>query len=169
MKFTASLDGLAKGVTISSIVIFIFTIAFPYFIQKPSEMGVEAILIPLLLLVIFFGIFIFRPVSYSITDQEVIIHRPWKDVKINQKDIQSVEILDENFAKNTLRTFGVGGLWGYFGKFTHSSLGSMDWYVTRRDTLVLLKIVGNKKVVLSPDELNYFVETLKSDKQTIEI
>jgi Bacterial PH domain len=161
MKFTASLDGLAKGITISSIVIFIFTIAFPYFIQKPSEMGIEAILIPFLLIIIFFGIFIFRPISYSITDQEVIIHRTWRDVKINRNDIQSVEKLDENFSKNTLRTFGVGGTWGYFGKFTHSSSGSMDWYVTRRDKLVLLKITGNKNVVLSPDEVEEFLSELK--------
>jgi hypothetical protein len=160
MKFTASLDGLAKGVTISSFVVFIFTIAFPYFVTKLSEMGVEAILIPLFLILVFFGIYIFRPISYAVTEQEVIIHRPLKDVKINRKDIQSVEILDENFAKNTLRTFGVGGLWGYFGKFAHSSMGSMDWYVTRRDRLVLLKNSENKKMVLSPDEVELFIKEL---------
>jgi Bacterial PH domain len=161
MKFTASLDGLAKGITISSIVIFIFTISFPYFIQKPSEMGVEAILIPLLLIIIFFGIFVFRPISYLITDQDIIIHRPWKDVKISRKDIQGVDILDKDFHKNALRTFGVGGFWGYFGTFSHSSLGDMAWYVTRRDKLVLLKISGNKNVVLSPDEQELFVQELK--------
>jgi hypothetical protein len=165
MKFTASLDGLAKGVTISSFVVFIFTIAFLYFVTKPSEMGIEAILIPLLLVIIFLGPFLFRPTSYTITNEELIIHRPLKDVKINRKDIQSVEILDENFAKNTLRTFGVGGLWGYFGKFAHSSMGSMDWYVTRRDRLVLLKNSENKKVVLSPDEVELFIKELSKNMQ----
>jgi Bacterial PH domain len=164
MKFTASFDGLAKVVTISSIIIMIiiFTIAFPYFIQNPSEMGIEAIFIPLFLIIIFLGIFIFRPISYSITDQEIIVHRPFKDIKISRKDIQSIEILDKKFSENTLRTFGVGGAWGYFGKFTHSSFGSMDWYVTRRDKLVLLKVSGNKKLVVSPDELELFVQELKS-------
>jgi hypothetical protein len=160
MKFTASLDKLAKIITISSILIFIFTIAFPYFLQSPSEMGIEAILIPVFLLIIFFALFIFRPISYSITDQEVIIHRTWKDVKINRKDIQNVEKLGENVAQNTLRTFGVGGAWGYFGKFSHSSYGNMTWYVTRRDKLVLLKVSESKKIVLSPDELELFVQEL---------
>ncbi len=161
MKFIASLDNLAKGITISTIVIFIFTIAFPYFLQEPSAMGMEAIIIPIFLFIIFFVLFLLRTISYSITDQEVIIHRLWKDVKISRTAIQNVELLDKDFSKNVLRTFGVGGFWGYWGRFSDASIGNMTWYVTRRDKMVLLKILDNKKVILSPDEVEIFVEKLK--------
>ena len=160
MKFSASLDNLAKGITLAMNILFIFIATFPYLFLQASERGNEVIIIPIWLFIIDLVIFIFRPISYSITDQEVIIHRLWKDVKISRTAIQSVELLDENFSKNTLRTFGVGGVWGYWGKFSHSSLGNMTWYVTRRDKMVLLKITDNKKIVLSPDRLEEFVEKM---------
>ena len=118
-------------------------------------------MIPIFLFIIEFGIFIFRPISYTITDQEVIVNRLWKDVIINRKNIQNVEILDKDFSKRTIRTFGVGGMWGYFGKFIHDIVGSITLYVTRRDKMILLRLVNGKKMVLSPDDLEGFVEKLK--------
>ena len=161
MKFTASLDNLAKGITLGVNLLFIFIITSPFIFLQPAERGEEVILIPIFLFVISIGVFIFRPISYTITDQEIIVNRLWKDVIINRKDIQSVEILDKDFSKRTIRAFGVGGMWGYFGKFVHDIIGTMTWYVTRRDKMVLLRLVDDKKLVLSPDDLEGFVENLK--------
>ena len=161
MKFTASLDGLAKGITLGVNLLFLFIIVSPFIFLQPSDRGEEVILIPIFLFVISIGVFIFRPISYTITDQEVIVNRLWKSVKINRKDIQNVEILDKDFSKRTTRTFGVGGMWGYFGKFSHDIISTMIWYVTRRDKMVLLRLVDGKRVVLSPDDLEGFVENLK--------
>ena len=158
MKFTVSLDSLAKGITLGVNLLFLFIATFPYLFLQASERGEEAILIPIFLFIIELGVFIFRPISYTITDQEIIVNRLWKDVIINRKDIQSVEILDKDFSKRTIRTFGVGGMWGYFGKFIHNIVGTMTWYVTRRDKMVLVRLIDGKKVVLSPDDLEEFVE-----------
>ena len=161
MKFSASLDGLAKGITLGVNLSFVFIIASPFMFLQPSDMGEEVILIPIFLFVISIGVFIFRPISYTITDQEVIINRLWKDVIINRKDIQSVEILDKDFSKRTIRTFGVGGMWGYFGKFIHDIVGTMTWYVTRRDKMILLRLIDGKRIVLSPDDLEGFVNNFE--------
>jgi hypothetical protein len=87
MKFSASLDNLAEGITFSLDILFLFIVAFPYLFLQASDRGNEVILIPTLLFIIFVGLFIFRPISYSITDQEIIIYRLWKDVKISRKSI----------------------------------------------------------------------------------
>lgn len=161
MKLSASLDGLAKGITLGVNILFLFIIAIPFIFLQPAERGDEVILTPILLFIIDAGVFIFRPISYTITDQEVMVNRLWKSVIINRKDIQSVEILDKDFSKRTIRTFGVGGMWGYFGKFIHNIVGTMTWYVTRRDKMVLVRLIDGKKVVLSPDDLEGFVQNLK--------
>ena len=161
MKFAASLDGLAKGITLGVNLLFLFIAAFPYLFLQASERGEEAIFIPIFLFIIDLGVFIFRPISYIITDQEIIVNRLWKDVIINRKDIQNVEILDNDFSKRTIRTFGVGGMWGYFGKFIHDIIGTTTWYVTRRDKMVLLRLVDGKRMVLSPDDLEGFVNNFE--------
>lgn len=171
MKFTASLDGLAKGITLGVNLFFLSIAAFPYLFFQPAERGEEAILIPIFLFLIELGVFIFRPISYTITDQEITINRLWKSVIINRKDVQTVEILDKDFFKRTIRTFGVGGMWGYFGKFIHDIAGTMSWYVTRRDSMILLILSDDKKVVLSPDDLEGFVNKfeIKPIKSLLEI
>ena len=161
MKFTASLDGLAKGITLGVNLLFLFITVSPFIFLQPVDRGLEVILIPIFLFVISVGAFIFRPISYTITDQEVIVNRLWKSVIINRKDIQNVEILDKDFSKRTVRTFGVGGMWGYFGKFIHDIVGAMTWYVTRRDKMVLLRLIDGKRLVLSPDDLEGFVNNFE--------
>ena len=59
------------------------------------------------------------------------------------------------------RTFGVGGLYGYYGKFYNRTFGSMTWYATRRDKLVLVKFQNKKKIILTPDEPVALIAALK--------
>lgn len=69
----------------------------------------------------------------------------------------SAEVLEKDALYWSIRTFGVGGLFGYFGKFANAKLGNMTWYATRRDKTVLIKTAGNKKIILTPDDPNQFV------------
>ena len=56
-----------------------------------------------------------------------------------------------------IRTFGVGGLFGYYGQFYNSKIGSMTWYATRQNNTVLVRTIDNKNIVLTPDEPEKFV------------
>jgi hypothetical protein len=76
--------------------------------------------------------------------------------------LSSLELLDEQDIRSSVRTLGVGGLFGYFGKFANIKLGSMTWYATRTDRTVLVRTVDNRKIILTPDE----PERLVSDFNT---
>ena len=58
--------------------------------------------------------------------------------------------------------FGVGGLFGYYGNFVNSTLGSMTWYATRRDKAVLITTLENKKIIVTPDSPEEFVASFNS-------
>jgi hypothetical protein len=63
--------------------------------------------------------------------------------------------------KGCIRLFGNGGLFGYYGLFRTSKLGKCSWYVTNRDNAVVL-ITSAKTVILSPDDVNGFVATIRT-------
>ena len=111
----------------------------------------------ILLSLIYFGTFSFRPISYKLTDDKLIIDRPLFDIKIKRTEIKNVEQLDKGKLSWAMRIFGVGGLFGYSGKFINTKLGSMTWYATRRNNAVLVTTIYNKKIVLTPNEPEKFV------------
>lgn len=61
---------------------------------------------------------------------------------------------------NTIRIFEVGGLFGYFGKFSNKKNGVMTWYCTRRNKLVMVT-TENEKIILSPDGSEAFIAVLR--------
>lgn len=158
MIFKTSLDPLAKGVTIGITLLFATIIIGQYFTFNSVEKTIPNY-ISIGLLLIYFIIFAFRPLNYTLTIDELIVHRPLINVKIYRTEIKSVELIDKEKLGQTFRTFGVGGLFGYFGKFANAKLGSMTWYATRRDKAVLITTVDNKKIVLTPDNPIEFIAT----------
>ena len=161
MKYKASLDNLAKVVTIAVTMLF-STIIIGQYCLNTNEGRAIPIYITIALFVLYFGIFSFRPVSYSITSDKIIIHRPFNDVKIDKAHIKRVELIDKKKLRWSLRTFGVGGLFGYFGRFANMQLGRMTWYVTRRDKPVLIVTIDDKKIIVTPDDAIGFVREFSS-------
>ncbi|MBS4044542.1 MAG: hypothetical protein KGZ59_12085 [Chitinophagaceae bacterium] len=80
------------------------------------------------------------------------------DIKLLKSEIISVGQLEKEKLKGTIRTFGVGGLFGYFGKFYNNKIGVMTLYATRRSNYVLIKTSANKKIILTPDNPEDFVK-----------
>ena len=156
MIFDTSLDKLAKGVTIGITILFATIIVGQYIAFKDGDKTIPNCITVGLLLIYFF-IFAFRPINYILTTEKLIIHRPLSNVKINRDEIKSIEQIAKEKLGNTFRTFGVGGLFGYFGKFANTKLGSMTWYATRRDKAVLITTSDNKKILLTPDNPEEFV------------
>lgn len=157
MTFKASLDNLAIGITLGVIILFAGIIFGQFwFITDNGYSGLLYTSAALILIILIS--YAFSPLGYKILNNELIINRPFTNVKIDRSNIQSVEIIDHEQLRWSIRTFGVGGLFGYYGKFANTSLGSMTWYVTRRDKIVLLKTNDNKNIILSPDDPEMFVE-----------
>lgn len=156
MTYKTSLDNLAKGITIGVTILFAIIIVGQFSIIKDEGRTVP-IYTAVASLLIYFISFAFRPISYILTKDKLIVHRPFKDVRIDRVNIRSVELLDKEQLGWNIRIFGVGGLFGYFGKFANRKFGSMTWYATRRDRTVLLVTIDNRKIVLTPNDPGKFV------------
>jgi Bacterial PH domain len=156
MTYKTSLDKGAKIITIGTTALFAAIIITQYFIINTANLLIPICTI-VALLAIFFTVFAFRPINYQMSAGRLIIHRLSGDVKIDRSQIKSVEILDKEKMGRVVRIFGVGGFFGYYGKFANTKMGSMTWYATRRDKTVLVKMQNNKKIVLTPDEPEKFV------------
>ncbi|MEO6405078.1 MAG: PH domain-containing protein [Ferruginibacter sp.] len=157
MTYKTSLDSLAKIVTASITIIFATIIILQVSLIK-DEGNAAPIFTTVALILIYFGSFSFRPVGYRLTKENLIIQRPLSDIKLKRNEIKSVEQIDKEKLSWTIRTFGVSGLFGYFGNFRNTKLGSMTWYATRRkDKMVLVTTIYNRKIILSPDEPEQFV------------
>lgn len=159
MKYTATLDKTAIIITIVVSVLFAAIIGGQYVIIKDAGGSIPIYTTTACLLIYFFA-FAFRPVNYVVTADELIVHRPLFDVHIRRIEIKSVESIDREKIRGSFRIAGVGGLFGYFGRFASFSLGFMTWYMTRRDRPVLIKTADNKKIMVSPDDPAKFVSGL---------
>lgn len=165
MKYTASIDKPTKIITIAITVLFA-GIGILELLTFSPEAKIGAFISIAIMLAIYWGTYVYRVTGYTLTASKLTIHRPISDVTYSRQTIESVRIVTKEQLKFTIRTFGVGGFWGYFGKFYNSVYGKMTWYVTRRDQLVLIKTEKNT-ILLSPDDIDSFINDLEKSAQLI--
>lgn len=103
----------------------------------------------------------FHPASYEYQDGAVVVKTPFRSFTYLQTEIEKVEILEESAMKGSIRTFGVGGVFGYFGKFYNRSIGGMTWYASQRKNWVLLQTKKGRKIILTPDDPQGFVKIIQ--------
>lgn len=159
MKYKTSFDKLTKLIT-ASVTILFAVIIFGLLSNNMISSEPTSIITISILLLTYFGVLLFRPISYTLSKAELVIIRLINNIKIEINNIEKVELLDDTKLKGTIRIFGVGGLFGYWGKFHNSKIGTMNWYATRRNKMVLITTIDNKKIVLTPDEAELFVSEL---------
>ena len=70
---------------------------------------------------------------------------------MDKSEVFNVVLLTNEDLKWTIRTFGVGGLFGYFGKFRNSKIGTMTWYATMRNQAILINLKDGQRIVITPD------------------
>jgi hypothetical protein len=108
-----------------------------------------------------FGIF-----GYHIQDNQLKILRLGWSKDIDLSEIKEVEL--KPFAMTgSVRTFGIGGLFGYVGYFRNSILKSYKAYVTHRQKTVVLT-TEEGQIVISPDDPEAFIVSIEAslgDKQ----
>ena len=161
MIFKTSLDKTAVTITVIFTLSFAFIIATQYLIATPGN-AVRSLYVTIIFLVIYCLSFAFHPTAYKVTQDVLIICRPIWNVQIKRADIQSIAIIDKKELSGAVRTFGVGGVFGYYGCFANYTLGSMTWYATRKDNIVLITTTNNKKIVVTPNEPSAFIAALKA-------
>ena len=151
-SYSVSMDKLARIITGSLFVIMIILAALMLLpIEKTAS---RAVLTPLILMLAFIilGCFLFHPMRYELTGNALLVVRYIKPLSISYDEVEQIGQPSAKDMKRTIRTFGNGGLFGYFGKFYNSKFGGMTWYATRRGNYVMLVMKNGKKVVLTPDD-----------------
>lgn len=146
MKYTASFDLWNRGTTIF---VFVLLLAASGFILY-NRPGIRYLTL-LLIWAVPIVSYAFSPQYYIIEDKRVIIKRLVSSVVINRAEIKSVDIIPQDDMKWTLRVFGSGGFFGYYGKFSNKKFGMMTWYTTQRKNYVMLTLESGEKIVLTPD------------------
>lgn len=160
MRYTASLDKYTKISTaaFSALLVGIAALEFATFSQ---EARIGAWVSTTIFILVSGAAYIYRPLSYTLIDNKLIVHRLISDVSYAVDTFEAVKVIPRENLKFTIRTFGVGGLWGYFGQFYNGAYGRMTWYITRRDQLVLIKTNQKKSILLSPDNIDSFMIALE--------
>ena len=157
----ASMDSFTKALTIVISFILVLSGFVPLF---TSEFQFSNVITPapfyvmpfafIIMLLLTFG---FSPRAYSVQDGQLVIYRPFRNKFYGIEGIQTVSIVSKEELKWSMRVFGVGGLFGYFGLFRNSHYGTMIWYASRRDQFVVIERSNGRAIVLTPDDPSSFV------------
>jgi hypothetical protein len=155
--YTASLDILSKAVTTFIFILFLGLSAHQVYILQTDKSGTSTwITVSMvgLLAAILLVSYLFKADGYRLTSDALIIERPVGGKIILLTDIIEVEVPTKKSMYWTIRTFGNGGLFGYWGKFANTNYGNMTWYATRRSNYILLTIKDKGLIVITPDDLS---------------
>jgi len=145
------LDKVAKGITIGACLLVLGIII----ITSITSGGRVPLFIPFIPAVISVAAYLYAPKSYTLNDTSLIINKVIGKVWIDLNTVKEVEKIPQ-FDGGTIRTFGSGGFFGYYGKFYNRVIGKMNMYVTRRDTMILLKTKDDRNIIISPDDIGLF-------------
>jgi len=160
--YTASLDSFTKTLT-WFVIIILAGVGFRSVAELTKAAGDLNIIavhggVILLLVAILLGSYAFGPQGYVLGANELVIKRLALDKHIKLTDLAEVRILNEEDMSWTIRTFGVGGLFGHYGKYYNKSLGSFTQYATRRNNQIFMRTHQGKKIIITPDDLELAVK-----------
>ncbi|TQV72840.1 hypothetical protein FLL45_15350 [Aliikangiella marina] len=114
-----------------------------------------SLMIPIAILL---ACFWYRVTGYQLDSRELTIKRLVFDFIIPLDEIESVEF-DQTAMKRSLRMFGNGGLFGFYGYFRNDRYGSFRAFVTDSQNVVVIK-TSEKIFMVSPDKPEKFVNKL---------
>jgi hypothetical protein len=154
---------LSRGTAVVSALGTLLTVGIPAFTWftlsgGPGVVGAIVLVPTLLVPLVPVGAWALAPKAVALEGGELrVIRRAWRDAAWPLARVESVEILPPRALRGAIRSFGNGGLFGYYGWYYRK--GAFRLFATRLDRLVELRIEG-KRVVVSPDDPARFVEGL---------
>jgi hypothetical protein len=123
-----------------------------------GSQGVAATILVGLLLITFS----FSPRGYEVKDGVLAVKTFARAFRFDLRNVVAVERASsaEVFGGG-VRTFGVGGLFGYYGYFNSPKLGKFLAFATARERLVVIRL-ADRVIVVSPNRPDEFVANLKA-------
>ena len=162
MTFYCSWDNTAIIITIIYCIILLAAIVGVFrtiiLFRKQKRtffVWVNIVAIPLLLGILFIPA-LFTPLNVSVENEFIRINRIYRDIIIPIEDIEEIRVHRSSDTKNSIRTFGSGGAFGYLGKFRNAQLGNYQMFVTNSAQKVLVRF-NDQVLIFSCDEPNEIV------------
>ncbi len=165
-KFISSLDQTSYIITWSIIALAVVIFFAGFYAYKKS--GDEPLVLvlsalgPIVLGGLVIIMYFLKPLSVIVDNNSITIERKFKPVVIRFSEIKTVRLLQKGEMKGTIRTFGNGGIFGYTGLYYNKTMGSMTWYCTQRKKYILVEKTNNKKLIITPDNPDDFIQSLRS-------
>ncbi len=162
--FKASMDNTTKVMTALVILILAGVSVLPAkeLLAPDVSRGdvIRNVLVLVFLLAVPVGTWMYAPSWYEINAGRLVIHRNVGQVSIALSEIAEVKQQDGVIGRS-IRTFGVGGLFGFYGKFYTDGVGSATFYATQRKNWVWVKLKSGKNILLTPDMPEEFAGRLR--------
>jgi hypothetical protein len=162
MVFKNPLDNFTK---ILSALVFLIPLGIFFFVNISEGFELTSLIVFIIILPIFAITWALHPQDYTVNEQGISIKRPYKSILIAANDIKSIEALTPADLKYSMRLFGSGGFFGYFGLFANQKLGRYHIYAGNRVNPVLI-LTEKKKYVLTPTDPEGFIAAVKGLNQT---
>jgi len=107
---------------------------------------------------------VFAPRGYILGAQDIVISRFAGKIVLPLSDIAAVEVIPAGSPalRGVIRTLGVGGAFGYYGRFWNRHLGDFRAYITRTGPVVLLRRTSGVPVLISPDDVQAFAAAVEA-------
>ena len=148
--FSASYDSTAKIVTALACAVLIAVVAL-------TGMAVVAVLATVTLLLSY----AWSPRGYSVAGRSIFVHRLIGKARIPLDAVRELRRASSADFDGCIRLFASGGMFGYYGLFRTSKLGSSHWYLTNRDRAIIV-VSGDKTYLVSPDSTDEFLAAVQS-------
>ena len=151
--FGAGYDRLTK---IVSGVAVVGLIAVPVVAMRAGAVAVFIALVSATVIALSFA---FSPRGYEISGGALRVKRLIGDVVFPLDRLQFVRYATAADFRGSVRLWGSGGLFGYYGWFWSKALGRSRWYVTDRRNAVVLAS-GDRVILVSPQDHDGFVAAM---------
>ena len=164
MYYDAPWDKLLKTVTYAVVAFFILetiVIAVALFLtaSQMTALLITSLIVVCNIVILLFS-YLYAPQGFLIDETGITVVRKIAPVHIEMDRIRHISRIERDRFMKSTRTFGNGGLFGYYGSFRNKELGSFKMYTTHRDYGVLVSADTN--YVITPDRADEFVDVVKS-------
>ncbi len=143
--FSAPYDGTTKAVSAVVCVLLLVVAVMVHVIFV-------AAIVPLLLL----AMFAYSARGYAVTEDVIVIRRWIGNIRIPLSAVREARPATTDDFRGSIRVWGSGGVFGYYGLFRTSRLGRCYWYLTDRQRSVVVR-TAEKTYLVSPDNVAGFV------------
>ena len=163
-NFTASLDSLAKSITF--VVCLVIVIPFFTIFMQYKKLNQPLLLLPpAVVTVLLIIVALYRPKGFALSSEGIEVERMAGPVRFPLQAIRSITPVDAKELGFGLRTFGVGGFLGYWGRYRYQHIGAATLFVTDRSKMLLMTLADDRKIIISPDDTAGFMQAFRELKR----